>query len=91
MTQVSITDFRNNLKKYSIIAQEQDLETVKLEDDKVYDAICALSSDMSGYEDALMVICAKNLAADHIVTRNLKDYKNSPVEAISPEGLIKKL
>ena len=28
MTQVNITEFRNNIRKYSIIAQEKDLEIV---------------------------------------------------------------
>ena len=39
------------------------------------------------YEDAIQVTAAKAVAADYIVTRNLKDYAQSPVPAILPEQL----
>jgi len=44
----------------------------------------ALELPMTDFEDALLVCCAKNSGAEYIITRNLKDFKNSPVEAIEP-------
>ena len=34
------------------------------------------------------IITAKRISADCIVTRNFKDYKNSPVPVMSPEEFI---
>ncbi|WP_028510834.1 PIN domain-containing protein [Ruminococcus sp. NK3A76] len=36
------------------------------------------------YEDAVQMCQAKRIGADHIVTRNVRDYKNSPVPALTP-------
>lgn len=42
------------------------------------------------FEDALQAVMARRLGADYIITRNVSDYKNSPVPAITPEELLKK-
>jgi predicted nucleic acid-binding protein len=47
-------------------------------------ALEAVRSGFSDFEDALQSICAKKFDADFIVTRNMKDYKISPIKAISP-------
>ena len=67
------------------------LAIVKPEDSLAYDAICALSSDMNDFEDALMAISAKTLKVDYLVTRNIKDYKYSPVKPILPKDLLNRL
>ena len=67
------------------------LAIVKPEDSLAYDAICALSSDMNDFEDALMAISAKTLKVDYIFTRNIKDYKYSPVKPILPKDLLNRL
>ena len=41
------------------------------------------------FEDALQAVMAQRLGADYIVTRNVSDYINSPVPAITPEELLK--
>lgn len=46
---------------------------------------------MDDFEDALQSICATRLKADFIVTRNLKDFKNSKVMAIKPSELIERM
>ena len=51
----------------------------------------AIHSDIPDYEDAIMVQAAVQNDLDFIVTRNLKDYQNSPVPAISPADCLKKL
>lgn len=46
---------------------------------------------MDDFEDALQSVCATRLKADFIVTRNLKDFKNSKVMAIKPSELIERM
>jgi predicted nucleic acid-binding protein len=49
----------------------------------------ALQNDaFEDFEDCLQVKCAENFDADYIVTRNLKDFEYSPVQAITPSGLL---
>ena len=50
----------------------------------------ALASVMTDFEDAVQAACAKRINADYIVTRNLKDFEQSPVNAISPTELSNK-
>lgn len=44
----------------------------------------AFNSPMSDFEDAVQSFCAKSVGAKLILTRNVKDYKFSPVKAIMP-------
>lgn len=53
------------------------------------DCLAALDLAMDDYEDALLACCAKNCAADCIVTRNTKDFVHSPVKAMTPEEFLK--
>lgn len=46
---------------------------------------------MDDFEDALQSICAARLKADFIVTRNLKDFRDSKVMAIKPSELIERM
>lgn len=46
---------------------------------------------MADFEDALQSVCASRLKADFIITRNLKDFKNSKVMAIKPDELIERM
>ena len=50
----------------------------------------ALASDMLDYEDGLLACCAKRQKAEYIVTRNEKDFKESPVPAISPQTFLER-
>jgi len=43
---------------------------------------------MPDYEDALVAVCADRINADYIVTRNIKDFKNSSVKAITPKDFL---
>ena len=49
----------------------------------------ALSSEVNDYEDAVISCCASRNHMDYIVTRNIKDYEKSKVEAILPNQLLK--
>ena len=48
------------------------------------DLLNAANAPFSDYEDALQAVCAERIRADYIVTRNVKDFKNSPVPAVTP-------
>ncbi len=52
------------------------------------DCIKAFDLLIADYEDALLVHCAKRTKAEYIITRNTKDFVNSPVEAIAPEDFL---
>jgi predicted nucleic acid-binding protein len=44
----------------------------------------ARTFDMKDFEDAVVAGCAKSAGCDYIITRNLSDFKNSPVPAVTP-------
>ena len=48
----------------------------------------AVALEYSDYEDTLQMICAERIKADHIVTRNIKDFSGSSVPAITPADFI---
>jgi len=48
----------------------------------------SLYSDIDDYEDAVIEVSASLNNIDYIVTRNMKDFKNSRVKAITPDELI---
>lgn len=50
----------------------------------------AAESDFTDFEDALQSFSAyRSGMADAIITRNIRDYKHSPVAAISPDDFLK--
>jgi len=42
-------------------------------------------------EDCLQSECAKSFSAEYIITRNIKDFKNSSIPAITPDVLLEKI
>ena len=53
------------------------------------DVKLAINSDVSDYEDAVMIETAKRSRVDCIVTRNSKDYSASSVPVFTPERFVK--
>ena len=47
------------------------------------------NEDFSDVEDCLQTECAKSCGADYIVTRNIKDFQNSAIPAITPNDFLK--
>lgn len=47
-----------------------------------------LSSEIADFEDAVIASVARRNKCDYIVTRNTKDYVNSPVPAVTPHDFI---
>ena len=61
---------------------------IKVVDINTTDVQAALASDMPDYEDALLACCAKRQHAAYIITRNEKDFKHSPIPALSPQAFL---
>ena len=51
----------------------------------------AVSLNFSDYEDAVQSQQSTRIKVDYIVTRNIKDYKNSKVMAIKPTELLERI
>lgn len=51
----------------------------------------ALRSDISDYEDAVVVESAKRNDIDCIVTRNIKDFKNADIAVYTPKEFLRLL
>lgn len=49
------------------------------------------SLGLPDFEDALQVAAAHACGVELIVTRNLKDYRRSPIPAVTPRGALKRL
>ena len=52
-------------------------------DEKIIDL--ALVSEIKDFEDAIQLYAAKNLNIKYLITRNIKDYKDNEVIAITAE------
>ena len=70
---------------------ENNLSFLKLVSVTPEDAQVALRARWSDFEDCLVARCAEKIGADYIVTRNVKDFAASKVEAVAPEELFARL
>jgi predicted nucleic acid-binding protein len=94
VTANTITDIhyilRGHLDKEAVRAALRGLmELLDVVDVTGSECRAALDLPMEDYEDALLACCAKNWGADCIVTRNMKDFVNSPIRALTPEDFLK--
>jgi len=53
------------------------------------DLLKAAELPVADYEDAIQSVGAIRIQADYIVTRNIRDFTNSPTPAITPMDLLK--
>ncbi len=51
------------------------------------DLLFATKLNMRDFEDAMQVAAAAACGADVIATRNVRDYRNSPIRAATPKSL----
>lgn len=68
---------------------ERLLRLVEVAPTATADARRALDLPMSDLEDAFQAAAALAWGADMIVTRNISDYRRSPVRALSPRAFLK--
>jgi predicted nucleic acid-binding protein len=66
------------------------LTSVTLADVLAKDVTDSFNLPLSDFEDALLAQCAKRLRTDYIVTRNIEDFINSPVQPITPDDFLGK-
>ena len=64
------------------------LTSVTLADVMAKDVTESFKLPMDDFEDALLAQCAKRLKADYIITRNEKDFMDSPVPPITPDDFL---
>jgi predicted nucleic acid-binding protein len=93
LTSNSVTDIVYILRKtYNKEAIKKNLLImfgfIKILNVSARDIINAFNIDTSDYEDAVVIQCASRIKADFIVTRNLDDFKLSPVRYVSAEEFI---
>lgn len=57
--------------------------------DKLNICNALLRFDFADFEDCLQAGCAAECGADYIITRNVKDFLQSGVKAVTPEDFLK--
>ena len=70
---------------------ENNLSFLQLIGISAEDAQKALAARWGDFEDCLVARCAEKIKADYIVTGNVKDFRSSSVEAVTPEELFDRL
>ncbi len=94
ITASSITDIYYLMRKYLKDSKKAKLILLKLFilfqiiDVTGDDCKKALKLNLTDYEDALLAICARREKVEYIITRNIKDFTNSPIPAILPDHFI---
>jgi predicted nucleic acid-binding protein len=92
----SITDIVYILRKYispekAKMHTENLLTYIEMAIIEPQDIIGAFSHHMKDFEDAILALCARRYAVDYIVTRDSKDFLDSPVPAIAPPDFLRLL
>lgn len=54
------------------------------------DCLGALEINAGDYEDALVIVCAKKVKAEYIITRNVKDFSVSAIPVVAPADFLSK-
>ncbi len=52
------------------------------------DVNAAIASNMTDFEDALVSAIAARCRMDYIITRNARDFRESPVKALTPQEFL---
>ena len=93
LTACSIKDIYYVYRKYSHSNEESKkyinglLNLFNIVDVNGADLGNALASDMNDYEDAVLAQSCLRHGIDCIITRNMKDYTNSPIKAVLPSEI----
>ena len=93
----SITNIFYILRKQFFVSERKKMlielcefvEVAGIQKKQVIDAL--VNEDFNDLEDRLQVECARMVNADCIVTRNITDFSTSPIPAVLPEDLLKKI
>lgn len=74
---------KEKIRRFKVIAETSDLT------DKIVDK--GLSSKFSDFEDALQYYCALKMNCNLLITRNIKDYKESEIPVLTPDEYLNSL
>ncbi|HPI19756.1 MAG TPA: PIN domain-containing protein [Candidatus Kapabacteria bacterium] len=74
---------KEKIRKFKVIAETSNLT------DKIIDK--ALSSKFKDFEDSLQYYCALEMRCNMIITRNVKDFKESEILILTPNEYLKSL
>ena len=74
-------------KTYQVI--EQLMLIFYIVDLRATDLLKAAVEQSKDYEDQLQIVAAQRIKADYIVTRNVRDFQDSPVKPILPTDFVK--
>ena len=85
----SIANCAYILKDDGRVFLEQLLMLVDVASVGTREARAAMALPMRDLEDALQSISAQSWDADYIITRNLSDFRKSPVRALSPTKFLR--
>lgn len=76
-------------RKKARATAEATLDLFDLFENTPADSRKAFRSAMDDYEDALIACSAQSAGIDLIITRNKKDFRHSPVPALTPEEFLR--
>jgi predicted nucleic acid-binding protein len=96
MTATTVTDiyYMASRERGSVFAAQALRRLVRVLEIIVVDKniiLPALDSPVKDFEDAVQAEAAQSMGLDFIVTRNNRDFRYSPIPAVSPEELLAKL
>lgn len=66
------------------------LQLIDMIDVTAKDVRKAFHPQVTDFEDELISVCAQRAKIDYIISRNTKNFTNSPVPAITPEDFLTK-
>ena len=79
---------RGHTKKFGNHCVHFIVDTFEVAQEGVAELTAARSYGMTDFEDALVAAAAVSAGCDCIITRNIKDFAESPVRAISPTDFL---
>ena len=93
---ISSLSFANMLYNMRKILKPESIENLAGQMLEIFDFADLNSADIieaakmrwENFEDALQSVAAERIKADYIITRNIKDFDNSNVRALSPEDFL---
>lgn len=74
---------KEKIRKFKVIAETSDLT------DKIVDK--GLTSKFSDFEDSLQYYCAISMDCNILITRNVKDFKQSEIPVLTPDEYLSSL
>ncbi len=95
VTASSITDIYYLVRKYTHSTElaykaiGKVLEIVKVCSVTNNEVLIAFQKKAKDFEDCLVAVCAESIHCDYIATRNIRDFEDFNIPAISPTDLLK--